>query len=197
MWLRRISNPSRDRTHHVSVPEIEADADVIKVRPANHLHQPVWRGKLVGNIFQQNPHSERLGEGAQVFDRSHGRFEFFLVETFVGSAQMLHQKAERNLLGDFESALDLVHGIDASGAVGGSNVDRRRAGASPLVVGIKRRVDGIQRNAAAVEPVGNFLDVRLAVGIVDVLPCGENLDGLHTAARQPVQNARMQPLFHE
>ena len=56
---------------------------------------------------------------------------------------------------------------------------------------------GIQRNAAAAEPVGNFLDVRLAVGVVEMLARGENLNRLHPAARQPIQNAGMQPLFDE
>ena len=73
----------------------------------------------------------------------------------------------------------------------------RSPGASPFVVGVERRVDRIQWNPAATEPIGDFLDVRLAVGIVDVLTRRENLDRLHAAASQPIQNAGMQPLLHE
>ncbi len=56
---------------------------------------------------------------------------------------------------------------------------------------------GIERYPAAAEPVGDFLDVRLAVGVVEMLSRGENLDRLHPAARQSVQNARMQAFFYE
>ena len=110
---------------------------------------------------------------------------------------MLHQKTERNLLGNFEGALDLVHGIDARGAVGGSDVHRRRTRPAPLVIGVERRVDGVERNPAAAEPVGNFFHVRLAVGVIEMLTRRENLDRLHPAASQPIQDAGMQPLFHE
>ena len=47
------------------------------------------------------------------------------------------------------------------------------------------------------KPVGNLLDVRFAVGIVEVLAGGEDLDRLHTVADESVQNAGMQPLFDE
>jgi len=55
----------------------------------------------------------------------------------------------------------------------------------------------MQRNPAAIEPFGDFLDVLLAVGIIDMLPRGKDFDRLHSAAGQSIQNARMQPLFHE
>jgi len=41
-----------------------------------------------------------------MFDGSHGRFKFFLAETFVGRSQVLNQKAEWNLFGDLESPLE-------------------------------------------------------------------------------------------
>ena len=59
-----------------------------------------------------------------------------------------------------------------------------------------RRMDGVQRNAAGVEPVGNFAHVLLAVGIVEMLARGKNFDGLRAAAHQSVQQAGVQPLFH-
>ena len=88
---------------------------------------------------------------------------FFSLKLSFGRSEMLHQKTKWNLFGNFEGALDFVHGVDAGGTVGRCDVDRRRPGASPLVVGVERRVNRMERNPAAAEPVGNFLDV---------LPCG-------------------------
>src|SRR5579871_3132032 len=105
------------RTHHVRMAKIEAHPDVIKMRVADHFDQAVRHGKFVGNVFQQNAYTERLSEGTQVLDRSHRGLKFLLAEALIRSAQMLHQKAERNLLGDFERALDLVHGLDPGRAV--------------------------------------------------------------------------------
>ena len=73
----------------------------------------------------------------------------------------------------------------------------RSAGASPFVIGVERRMHRIERDAAALEPLGDFLYVRLAVRVVDMLARSENLDGLHACPNQAVKNARMQPLFHE
>ena len=109
---------------------------------------------------------------------------------------MLHQKAERNLFGDFQSALDLVHGLDAARAIGRGNVDGRRAGASPLVIGIQGRVHGIERNAGGAEPVGNFADVLLAIGVVEVLAGSKDFDGLGSGLDELVEQARMEPFFY-
>src|SRR5262245_55133868 len=132
-----------------------------------------------------------------MLDRSHRRFEFLFAKAFVRRTQMLNQKPERNLLGDLQRALDLVHGLDATGAIRGSDVERRSSGASPLIVGEKRRVHGVQRNAAAAKPLGNLLDVGFAVGVVEMLARCKNLDRLHTGARESVEDARMQALLNK
>ena len=150
----------------------------------------------LGIFSTQHSDAERLGEGAQVLDGGHGSFEFLLVESVVGIADVLDQKAERNVLRDFEGALDFVHGLDAAGAVGGGNVHGRRAGASPFVVGVQRRVDGIQRNAGGAEPVGDFANMLLAIGVVEVLAGGEDFDRLGSGLDEFVEQARMEPLFY-
>src|SRR6202021_3399834 len=142
-------------------------------------------------------YTQRLGKCPQVFDGSHGRLELLITETFIRRSQMLHQEPEWNLVGNFKGALDLVHGLDARGPGDRCQVDRRRAGTAPFIVGVERRVDRVEWNAAAAKPVGNLFDVSLAVGIVDMLARGKNLDRLHPAARQSVENAGMQPLFYE
>ena len=168
------------------MPEVEAHADIVKVCAFDHFHQAVGGGKFVGDIFQQNAHAQRLGKRAQVFNRSHSRLELLVAETFIRRSQMLHQKAERNLLGNFESALDFIHRLDSRSAIDGCHIHRWRACAAPLVVREKWRVNRVEWNPAALEPLRNFLDVRLAVGIIDVLARRKNLDRLYPAASQPV-----------
>ncbi len=177
--------------------EIETYANVVEVRAPDHLDQPVRRRKFVRNILQEDAYAQRLGKGPQVLDGGHRRLELLFAETLVRRSEMLHQETERNLLGNFKGALDLVHGVDARCAVGGGNVDRRRPCPSPLVVRVQRRMHRIERYPAAAEPVSNFFHVRFAIGVVKVLPRRENLDRLHSAASQPIQNPRMQPLFRE
>src|SRR6266513_1049833 len=100
---------------------------------------------------------------------------------------MLDQKTKRDLFGDFQRSLDLIHGRDALSPVGGSYVHRRSAGSSHFVIGEHGRVNGMQRNAAGAEPIRNFTDMLPAVGVVNMLPRREDFDGLRAAANQPVQ----------
>ncbi len=175
--------------------EVEADAHVVEVRCPNEFHQFVRSRKLVGNVLQQNTHAQRLGECTQVFNRSHGGFEFAFIKIFATCPKVLDQEAKRYLFGDFERALDFVHRLDAAGAVGGSYVDGQRAGASEFVVSIERGVHRVQRNTAGLEPVRDLAHVLLAVGIVQVLASREDFDCLRTASSQAIQNAGMEPLL--
>ncbi len=181
--------------HHVRMPEIEANPHIVKMSCVNQLHQSLRRGKFVGNIFQQNAHTQRLGKCAQVFDGGHRRFKLLLTETFVGQSQMLHQKAKRNLLRDLQGPFHLIHRLDQPRAVRRRQVYGRRSRPAPLVIGIERRVHGIQRNATPTKPLGDLFHVSLAIGIVEMLTRCENLDRLHSAASQPIQDSRMQPLL--
>src|SRR5208337_4784185 len=114
----------------------------------------------------------------------HGRFEFLFVESVVGIADVLHQKAEWNVLGGFQGAFDLVHGIDAVRPVGRGDIDGRRTSASPLVVGVQRSVHRVEWNASGAEPVGNFADMLLAIGVVKVLAGGKDFNRLRSCLDQ-------------
>ena len=151
MWFRRISKALADGAHHVRVAEIEADSDIVEVRAADQFHQAFRSGKLVGNVLQQDANPSGLAKARRCSIEVMAASNFFSLKLSFGGAQMLDQEAKRNLLGDFQRALDFVHGFDAAGAVGRCDVDGRRAGASPLVVGVQRRVHRVQRNAAGRE----------------------------------------------
>jgi len=122
---------------------------------SDELDEALGRGKFVGNIFHEHSDAERLSEGAQVLNTGHGGFEFSFVEFFVGIADVLDQKAERDLLGDFEGAL-----ISSMASIRWArSVEAMLTGGEP-VRPIRNQntkgVDGIQRNASGAEPVGNF-----------------------------------------
>src|SRR5450432_2932187 len=131
-----------------------------------------------------------------MLDGGHGGFEFVFVERFVAHADVLNQKAKWNVFGEFDGAFDFVHGFDAASAVDGRDVQRWSAGASPLVIGVERRVDRVERHAAGTEPIGDFLHMLFAIGVVKMLAGGENFDRLRAAAYQAVQQAGMQSLFY-
>src|ERR1017187_2865575 len=186
----------RDASHHVRMSAIEADANVVEVHGVDEFDEPLGRGKLVGNVFDQHANAKWLGKGAQVLDRGHRRFEFLVVKLLVGIADVLHEKTKRNKFRDFERALHLVHGLNASGAIGGGDVDGRRTGASPLVIGVQGRMHGVEWNAGGAEPFSNFTNVLLAVGVVEVLAGGEDFDGLGSRLDEFVEQARMQSFLH-
>jgi hypothetical protein len=58
-------------------------------------------------------------------------------------------------------------------------------------------MDGMEWNSAATKPLCDFLHVGLAVGVIEVLARGKNLDGLHATAHKSVQNTGMKPFLDE
>ena len=57
-------------------------------------------------------------------------------------------------------------------------------------------MDGIEWNAGGAEPVGNFADMLLAIGVVEVLAGGEDFDRLGSRLDELVEQARMEPFLH-
>jgi hypothetical protein len=54
----------------------------------------------------------------------------------------------------------------------------------------------LERNAGGAEPFGDFADVLLAVGVIEVLARGEDFDGLGSGFDEIVEQARMQPFLY-
>ena len=101
-----------------------------------------------------------------------------------------------NLLGGFEGALDLVHGVDAARFFRMKQVDGGRAGAAHLAIGKHGRVHGERLERIGAEPLGQLAHV-LAAGVVEVLARGEDLHTLRAGAAGKLQQAGMQALVEE
>src|SRR5690348_10259175 len=95
------------------VSDIEADTDIGEASQLKHLHKRIWCGELIWDIFHQQFDAERLGKGPQMLERGDGGFDFALAGVLIADANMLHEELEGSLLGDFDGALNLVHGSDA------------------------------------------------------------------------------------
>src|SRR5271157_1502663 len=129
----------------------------------------------------------------QMLERTDGRFLLVLVRLFMVYADVLDQKLERKLLSDFNGALDLIHGRDAMQLLRRRNVEGRRAAASPFFVRVHGRVQRVDANSGAAEPVADFANVLL-FGVVEVPARSEDLDGFRATSDELVQQAGMQPL---
>src|SRR5256885_1140693 len=149
----------------MSVPHIEAYADIIEMALLDKLDQPIGRGNLVGSVLQQNAYSKRLRESPEMLNRSHRRFELVVTIAFVSHTQMLHQKPEWYLLCNLQCTLDLVHGFDAAGTISRSHIDGRRTGPAPFVIGEQGRMHGVEGNPARAEPLRDLAHMLFTVRV--------------------------------
>src|SRR6185369_3241469 len=185
----------RHAAHEVSMAEVEADANIAEMRTLDQFYEFVRRREVIRNVFKQNVDTERLSERPQVFDGRHGCFKLMLIEGVVAYPQMLNEKAKRNLLGNFECALDLIHCLDASRSIRGSNIQRRSPGATEFIVGKHRGMNRMKRDGRGTEPVSNFAYMLLAVRVIDVLASSADFNRLRSGAHQSVEQPWMETLF--
>ena len=73
-----------------------------------------------------------MGEGLEVLDGGEGVFEGADVPGVVLMAEVEDDGLDGELLGGFEGALDLVHGVDAAGLFGVDEIEVRSDVAGPL-----------------------------------------------------------------
>ena len=179
--------------------EIEGDAYVVEVTYAEDLEEVVGRGDFVLEVFEEDLDAERVGEGLEVLNGSEGVFEGAEVPGLVFEAEVEGDGGEGDLLGGFEGALDFVHGGDAVGLFGVDEVEIWRYVARPLGVGAVGDVDGLVEGGGGVgvaEPGSEVADDG-AVGVVEVVAGGEELNGVSAAVTQGVEQAGVQALLEE
>ena len=102
--------------------EIEADADIVEVRAGMSSTRRSGVESSLGMFSSRMRTPSGLANARRCSMEVMAASNFFSSKLSLG-LQVLHQKAKRNLLGNFERALDLVHGVDAAGAVGGGDVE--------------------------------------------------------------------------
>ena len=183
----------------VGVAEVERDAYVVEVACADDLYEVVRGGDFVLEVFEEDFDAEGVGEGLEVLDGGEGVFEGAEVPGLVFEAEVEGDGGDGNHLGGLEGALDLVHGGDAVGLFGVDEVEVWCYVARPLGVGAVGDIDGLVEGGGGVgvaEPGGEVADDG-AVGVVEVVAGGEELDGLGSAVAQGVEQAGVQALLEE
>ncbi len=183
----------------VGVAEVEADAYVVEVAYTDDLEEVLGSGDLVLEVFEEDADTEGMGEGFEVLDGGEGVLKGAGVPEVVLVAEVEDDGLDGELLGGFEGALDLVHGVDAVGLFGVDEVEIGCYVAGPLSVGAVAGVDRLVKGGGdfvGAEPGGDVADSG-AVGVVEVVAGGEELDGFGSAVVKGVEQARVQALLKE
>jgi hypothetical protein len=187
------------RRGEVGVAEVEADTYVVEVAYTDDLEEMLGGGDLVLEVFEEDADAEGMGEGFEVLDGSEGVLERTGVPEVVLVAEVEDDGLDGELLGGFEGALDLVHGVDAAGLFGVDEVEIGGYVAGPLSVGAVAGVDRLVKGGGdfvGAKPGGDVADGG-AVGVVEVVAGGEDLDGLGSAVMKGVEQAGVQALLKE
>ena len=183
----------------VEVADVEADADRVEMAGLEDGEQVLRGGDLVLQVLQQQAHAERRGEGLEVLDGSERVLDGRLVPGRVPEAKVKDNGDKRDLFGGLERTLDLVHGCDTLGLFRRKQVEIGRDVARPLGVRAIGDIDGLMQHRAHIvgaKPGGEFAHGR-RVGVVEVMACGEDLDGARAGDRDGVQQAGLQALLEE
>lgn len=183
--------------------KVEGDAYVVEVADAEDFEKVVGGGDFVLEVFEEDFDAEGVGEGFEVFDGGEGVFEGAEVPGVVFEAEVEGDGGDGDLLGGLEGALDLVHGVDAAGFLRVDEVEGGGDVAGPDGGGGAVEEDGLVKRgggAGVAEPGGDVADDG-AVGVVEVVACGEEFDGGAAvgseAAEHGVEQAGVQALLEE
>jgi hypothetical protein len=185
-----------DAFHHVGVAYIENKVQI----QMSHLveePQPLSARERVRDVFQKNLDTSLPRKDAQLLESREGGIDLPLVVLFTGDADVLDQIPERNCFGDLERPFDFVHHPQTLRLhwLGDGN-DRMRTGPSPDLIGIHRRVHGMELKVGIPKPVPQFNDLG-AVAIVQMLTRAKNLYCRDSGLLDPVQHCNREPVVDE
>jgi len=176
--------------------EIETDTDGIQVADAEDFNQVAGGCGFAEQVFDEQAHAERMGEGAEVFEGRERVLDGAGRPSVFTLTEVDNEVAEGDGLGGFESALDFVHGVDAARFFGVEQVDRGRPGAAHFAVGIERGVHGPGFQGIGAEKGGQFDDM-VPAGVVEVVARRKKLDGLGAGTGSQIQLRGVQALVPE
>lgn len=182
----------------VRVAYIEGYADLVEVADVQDLEDMLGCGDIVLKIFDEHSNAERVGEGLDVLDCSEGVLDGARIPGVFFEAEVKRDGGDGDHLGGLQGALDLIHSFDAAGLVGRDERERGGDVAGPAL-GLFGSKDGLMQGrcrTSVTEPRGDLAD-HGAVGVVEVLTDGEELDGAGTAAAKSVQQAGVKSLGEE
>src|SRR5271156_1295405 len=140
----------------MGVTNVQAYADVLEVSGTKNFEDICRSSDLVLKVFDQQPHAQRAGEGAQMLKRGHRKLKRSRTPGVLSIAQVDDEKSKGDLFGRFERALDFVHGVDAPALLRMDDVHAGCATPSHFEIRVKRRVQRKCRRWIRPEPVSEI-----------------------------------------
>jgi lysophospholipase L1-like esterase len=140
-----------------------------------------------------------VGEGFEVLDGGEGVLEGAGVPGVAFVTEVDDAGGDGDLLGGFEGSLDLIHGGDAVGLLGIDEIDVGGDVTGPLAGSAVGEVDGLVERGSyscVAEPGGDVANGG-AVGVVEVVAGGEELDRLGAGFVEGVEQTGMEALLKE
>ena len=122
------------------VAKIETDADVVQMAHFKDGNQMLGRGGFAEQVFDKKANAERPGECAQMFKGGEREFNGARRPAVISFAEMNDKIAQRDMLGCLQSALDLIHRVDAAGLFRVQDIHSWRSGTTHFTIGIERCV---------------------------------------------------------
>ena len=192
----QLRQSRRHTLAQMRMTHVEAHANISKMTRCKNLYKMVGPRHVALQILHQQLHAQGTRKGAQMFERANGMLQSPRTPGVFAFSQMKDEIPERDLLGNLERPLDLIHRIDATALLRMNHVHRRRPAPPHLRIGIKRCVHRERLGRIRPEPFREFADVR-PTGVIEVLPRGKQLHALCSGAGKNVQQARMQPVIEK
>ena len=157
--------------------------DVVEVTDAEDLEEVFGGGDVVLQVFEEDADAEGVGEGLEMLDGGEGVLEGASVPGVVLLAEVEDEGWEGDPPGRLEGALDLVHGVDAVGFFGIDEIEVGGDVTGPLPASAIADVEGlVERGVGArITKPGGDVAKGGAVGVVEVMACGDEFDGVGAA----------------
>src|SRR5208337_4658974 len=146
--------------------------------------------------LQQNLGAPLFGEDVQVFNGGESGIELTEVILFIGKAQMKNEVTKREELGNFDGALDLIHGGDSQAAPQVGNGNRQSSRPPPIPVAKKGRVQGMESNGVVAEPL-RYIAQLVRIVIVQMLAGGHDFEITQARGQYLVQGVRIEPFLRK
>ena len=134
---------------------------------------------FAGGIFDAQSYAAMMSVQDEMFESAEGGVALAGVGLFARAAHVQDHARVRQVFGDVDGALELVHGLDAAHALDFADGKRERAFAGGAEIAAVGGVEGFEREPMRVQGLGHGLDFG-ARGVIEMAAGTEEFQAFET-----------------